>query len=96
MIVCLDKGIYDIQGQLAFVDVSSDRYEIAESAVIKDKLTQHDNIREKLIRQTYDGASVMHCHLGGVYLKYNKSSRCPVLSIVQLIGYFLNSVNLHP
>ncbi len=34
--------------------------------VIKGKLIQHENIKDKLIEQTYDGASVMSDHLNGV------------------------------
>ena len=34
--------------------------------LLKGKLIQHENIMDKLIGQTYDGASVMSGHLNGV------------------------------
>jgi hypothetical protein len=66
MIIRLDKGSDIIERQLGFVDVSSDRTVTALSTVIKGKLIQHENIINKLIGQTYDGASVMSVHLNGV------------------------------
>ena len=38
----------------------------AISQVVKDKLGQYSNIKDKLIMQTYDGASVMSGHINGV------------------------------
>ena len=66
MIVRLDKGCDIIERQLGFVDVSPDRTANAISTVIMGKLIQHENIKEKLIGQTYDGASVMSGHINGV------------------------------
>jgi hypothetical protein len=66
MIIRLDKGSDIIERQLGCVDVSSDRTVTALSTVIKGKLIQHENIINKLIGQTYDGASVMSVHLNGV------------------------------
>ncbi len=60
MIERLDKGS---ERQLGYVDVSSDRTATALSTVIKGKLIQHENIKDKLVGQTYDGASVMSGHL---------------------------------
>ena len=63
MIVRLDKGCDIIERQLGFVDVSSNRTANAISTVIVGKLIQHENIKEKLIGRTYDGASVMSGHI---------------------------------
>ncbi|CAB4033210.1 Hypothetical predicted protein, partial [Paramuricea clavata] len=64
MIVRLDKMGDIIERQLGFVDFSSERTATALSTVIKGKLIQHENIMDKLIGQTYDGASVMSGHDG--------------------------------
>ena len=66
MIVRLDKESDIVERQHGYVDVSSDRTANALSTVIKGKLVQHDNVADKLIGQTYDGASVMSGHLNGV------------------------------
>ena len=66
MIVHLDKGSDIVERQLGYVDVSSDRTANALSAVLNGKLVQHDNVADKLIGQTYDGASIMSGHLNGV------------------------------
>ena len=66
MIVRLDKGCDIIERLLGFVDVSSDRTANAISTVIMGKLIQHENIKEKLIGQTYDAASVMSGQINGV------------------------------
>ena len=55
-----------LKDNLGLLDVSSDRTANAISTVIMGKLIQHENIKEKLIRQTYDGASVMSGHINGV------------------------------
>ena len=83
MIVRLDKGCDIIERQLGFVDVSSNRTANALSTVIMGKLIQHENIKEKLIGQTYDGASVMSGHINGVQAQLQLLS---ILFIVQLIG----------
>ena len=66
MIVRLDKGNEIVERQLGLVDVSMNRNAAAISQVVKDKLGQYSNIKEKLIMQTYDGASVMSGHINGV------------------------------
>ncbi len=86
MIVRLDKGSEIMERQLGFVDVSSDRTATALFTVIKGKLIQHENIKDKLIGQTYDGASVMSGHLNGVQAQVKRSILLPILFIVQLIG----------
>ena len=57
MIGRLDKGSEIVERQLGFVDVSSNRNAAAITQVIKDKLSQHSGIKDKLIMQTYDGAT---------------------------------------
>ena len=66
MIARLDKGSEIVERQLEFVDVSMNRNVAAVSQVVKDKLGQYSNIKDKLIMQTYDGASVMSGHINGV------------------------------
>ena len=66
MIARLDKGSEIVERQLGFVDVSMNRNAAAISQVVKDKLGQYSNIKDKLIMQTYDGASVMSGHINGV------------------------------
>ena len=68
MIARLDKGseIVFFERQLGFVDVSMNGNAAAISKVVKDKLGQYSNIKDKLIMQTYDGASVMSGHINGV------------------------------
>ncbi len=66
MIAHLDKGTEIVERQLGFVDVSLNRNAAAISQVVKDKLGQYSNIEEKLIMETYDGASVMSGHINGV------------------------------
>ena len=66
MIARLDKGSEIVQRQLGFVDVSMNRSAAAISQIVKDKLGQYSNIKDKLIMQTYDGASVMSGHISGV------------------------------
>ena len=87
MIVRLDKGSDIVERQLGYVDVSSDRTANALSAVIKGKLVQHDNVADKLIGQTYDGASVMSGHLNGVQTQIQlEYPFAHFFFIVQLIG----------
>ena len=66
MIARLDKGSEIVERQLGFVDVSMNINAAAISQVVKDKLGQYSNIKDKLIMQTYDGASVMPGHINGV------------------------------
>ncbi len=66
MVARLDTGTEIVKRQLGFVDVSLNRNAAAISQVHKDKLGQYSNIKEKLIMQTYDVASVMSGHINGV------------------------------
>ena len=66
IIARLDKGSEIVERQLGFVDVSMNRNAAAISQVVKDKLGQYSQIKDKLIMQTYDGASVMSGHINGV------------------------------
>ena len=66
MIVPLDKGSEIVQRQLGFVDVSMNRNAAAISQVVKNKLGQYSNIKDKITMQTYDGASVMSGHVNSV------------------------------
>ena len=49
VIACLDKGSEIFERQLGFVDVSMNRNAAAISQVVKDKLGQYSNIKDKLI-----------------------------------------------
>ena len=52
---------------LTFLDVNSDRSAPAISSVVKQILRRYgDTLKDKLIMQTYDGASVMSGHISGV------------------------------
>ena len=52
---------------LTFLDMSSDRSAPAISSVVKQILRRYgDTLKDKLIMQTYDGASVMSGHISGV------------------------------
>ena len=52
---------------LTFLDVSSDRSAPAISSVVKQILRRYgDTLKDKLIMQTYDGASVMSGHISVV------------------------------
>ena len=67
IIVRLDSGSDIVERFLKFVDVSTDRTAATLTAVIKGILDQYTGItNNKLIMQTYDGASVMSGHIGGV------------------------------
>ena len=66
MIARLDKGSEIFERQLGFVDVSMNRNAAAISQVVKDKLGEYSNIKDKLIMQMYDGTSVMSGHFNGV------------------------------
>ncbi|CAB3981727.1 zinc finger MYM-type 1-like isoform X1 [Paramuricea clavata] len=90
MIIRLDKGSDIIERQLGFVDVSSDRTATALSTVIKGKLIQHENIMDKLIGQTYDGASVMSGHLNGVQAQIQREY--PFAHFVHCAAHRLNLV----
>ena len=64
MVARLDTGTEIVKRQLGFVDVSLNRNAAAISQVLKDKLGQYSNIKEKLIMQNV--ASVMSDHINGV------------------------------
>ena len=66
IIVRLDSGINIVERLLKFVDVRTDRTAATLIGVIKGILDQHTGITNKLIMQTYDGASVMSGHISGV------------------------------
>ena len=67
IIVWLDSGSDIVERFLKFVDASTDRTAATLTGVIKGILNQHTGITDnKLIMQTYDGASVMPGHIGGV------------------------------
>ncbi|CAB4034786.1 Hypothetical predicted protein, partial [Paramuricea clavata] len=67
IIVRLDSGSDILERFLKFVDVSTDRIAATLAGVIKGILDQYTGItNNKLIMQTYDGASVMSGHIGGV------------------------------
>ena len=61
-----DKANEIIERQLGIVDVSMNRNATAISQVVKEKLCEYSDIKEKLNLQTYDGASVMSGHINGV------------------------------
>ncbi len=86
MIACLDKGTEIVKRQSGFADVSLNRNAAAISQVVKDKLSQYSNIEEKLIMQTYDGASVSLATLMVFKVWSIKSILLLILSIVQLTG----------
>jgi osmotically-inducible protein OsmY len=83
MIARLDKGSEIVERQLGFVDVSSSRNAAAMTQVIKDKLSQHSGIKDKLIMQIYDGAAVMSGHINSVQVQV-KSILLRILFIVLL------------
>jgi hypothetical protein len=86
MIAHLDKGSEIVERQLGFVDVSSNRNAAAITQVIKDKLSQHSGIKDKLIMQTYDGAT----SYPGYFLLYSVHSYFllyPVLDQTVLSGH---------
>ena len=66
MIARMDRGSEIVERQLGFVDVSTRRDAAAITQLVKDKLTPHSNIKNKLVMQTYDGAVVMPGHVRGV------------------------------
>ena len=54
---------------LKFVEVSSERSASTISCVVKQILSKYgESLKEKLIMQTYDGASVISGHISGVQL----------------------------
>ena len=66
-IIRLDKRDDVVERFLKFYNVSSDRTAPAISSIVKDVFTHYgDSVLNKLIMQTYDGASVMSGHISGV------------------------------
>ncbi|XP_046847257.1 zinc finger MYM-type protein 1-like isoform X1 [Xenia sp. Carnegie-2017] len=90
VIVRMDKGESVIERQLGFVDVSCDRTATAISSVVKGKLSQYNNVKEKFIGQTYDGASVMSGHLNGVQAQVQQDY--PYAQFVHCAAHRLNLV----
>ncbi|XP_046857570.1 uncharacterized protein LOC124450958 isoform X1 [Xenia sp. Carnegie-2017] len=90
VIVRMDKGESVIERQLGFVDVSCDRTATAISSVVKGKLSQYNNVKEKFIGQTYDGASVMSGHLNGVQAQVQQDY--PYAQFVHYAPHRLNLV----
>ena len=90
MIVRLDKGNEIVERQLGLVDVSMNRNAAAISQVVKDKPGQYSNIKEKLIMQTYDGASVMSGHINGVQTLVRREY--PFAQFVHCAAHRLNLV----
>ena len=67
VIIRLDRKGEIVERFLRFVDVSADRSASAISGVVKNILHKYgESLRNKLIMQTYDGASVMSGHIAGV------------------------------
>ena len=72
------------------VDVSSDRNAAAVSQVIKEQLSKHSRIKEKLVLQTYDGAAVMSGHINGVQVEVRQEY--PFAYFVHCAAHRLNLV----
>ena len=67
LILRFDRKGEVVERFLTFFDVSSDRSAPAISSVVKQILRRYgDTLKDKLIMQTYDGASVMSGHISGV------------------------------
>ncbi|CAB3981169.1 zinc finger MYM-type 1-like [Paramuricea clavata] len=94
MIVRLDKDNEIVERQLGLVDARMNRNAAAISQVVKDKLGQYSNIKEKLIMQTHDGASVMSGHINGVQTLYFGSAFSTFTSNAPRRKAFLTSHNL--
>ena len=90
MIARLDKGSEIVERQLGFVDVSSNRNAAAISQIVKDKLSQHSRIEDKLIMQTYDGAAVMSGHINAVQVQVRQEY--PFAHFVHCAAHRLNLV----
>ena len=67
VILRFDRKGEVVERFLKFFDVSSDRSASTISCVVKQILSKYgESLKEKLIIQTYDGASVMSGHISGV------------------------------
>ena len=66
-IIRLDRNGEIVERFLKFVNVSQDRSAPAITAIVKEILNRYgESLKEKLVMQTYDGATVMSGHIGGV------------------------------
>ena len=67
VIIRLDRGGELVERCLKQFDVNSDRSAVAISDVVRSILSRYgESLTEKLIMQTYDGASVMSGQIGGL------------------------------
>ena len=67
VIISLHKKVDVVERFLKFYNLNSDRTAPAISSIVKDVFTHYgDSILNKLLVQTYDGASVMSGHISGV------------------------------
>eukprot|EP00795_Rhopilema_esculentum_P008629 gene8629-14641_t len=67
IIVRLDRKGEIVERLLKFVNVSQDRSAPAITAIVKNILSKYgESLKEKMVMQTYDGATVMSGHIGGV------------------------------
>ena len=67
VVIRLDKKDDVAERFLKLYNVSSDRTALAISSIVQEVLTHYgDSILNKLIMQTYDGASIMSGHISGV------------------------------
>lgn len=85
MIARLDEGSKIVERQLRFMDVNLYRNAAAISQVVKDKLDQYSNIKDKLFMQRYDGDSVISGHVNGVDTIVRQEYPLLILTIVQPI-----------
>ena len=82
---------FDRKGEVAerfltFFDESSDRSAPAISSVVKQILRRYGGtLKDKLIMQTYDGASVMSGHIFGLNVFFVRTTLLLTFSIVLLI-----------
>ncbi|XP_028413650.1 uncharacterized protein LOC114536504 [Dendronephthya gigantea] len=90
MIVRMDKGCKIVERQLGFEDVSTKSDAAAISQFVKDKLSPHSNIKDKLVMQTYDGAAVMSGHVSGVQVRVRQEY--PFAYFVHCAAHRLNLV----
>ena len=69
-----------------YFDVSSDGSPPAISIVVKQPLRKYgDTLKDKLIMQTYDGASVISGSIAGLQHFFVRTTLLPTFSIVLLI-----------
>ena len=84
-IIRLDRNGEIVERFLKFVNVSQDRSAPAITAIVKDILKRYgESLKEKLVMQTYDGATVMSGHIGGVQTLSARNILLPSSFIVQL------------